>query len=263
LPQQIIQLKYIRQKCLWGRIGAGRNLKIVIIQYQLIFGGRLEMHINITINGIKNGESSKKMDINAIYDKCVTNHIQQKECEFIPFLQYVIDTLPQRKMCLEIGVCDGGTSAAFTQLFETVYAIDIEQKENCKLIEYNNKNFHFIIGNSHTQKTFSVVSEMKFDLIFIDGDHSRKGVTSDYEMYHQLLNRQGIIAFHDIMDKAVTRLIGCEVGAFWRHMKHTTEYIVNEFIYTDEPTPKDKKMPIFNFGTFKNWGGIGVLTQKY
>lgn len=37
-----------------------------------------------------------------------------------------------------------------------------------------------------------------FDLVFIDGDHTREGVEMDFEMYRRYVAPGGMLAFHDI-----------------------------------------------------------------
>mgnify|MGYP001270241435 CR=1 FL=1 len=46
-------------------------------------------------------------------------------------------------------------------------------------------------------KKFFATNKKKYDLIFIDGDHSYSGVKKDVEMYSPLLNLGGLVLFHD------------------------------------------------------------------
>ncbi|MFD2879166.1 class I SAM-dependent methyltransferase [Paenibacillus rhizoplanae] len=57
------------------------------------------------------------------------------------------------------------------------------------------------------------------DLLFIDGDHSYGGVSSDYHMYRQLVSQGGIIAFHDIHLHPKTWGRGYDVGIYWNEVK--------------------------------------------
>jgi predicted O-methyltransferase YrrM len=43
-----------------------------------------------------------------------------------------------------------------------------------------------------------VLNEQNLDFLFIDGDHTYKGVKEDFEMYSPLVRKGGVIAFHDI-----------------------------------------------------------------
>jgi len=46
------------------------------------------------------------------------------------------------------------------------------------------------------------------DFIFIDGDHSYEGVSRDFEYVKPLLAERPVIAFHDSMQKGVSRFLG-------------------------------------------------------
>lgn len=92
---------------------------------------------------------------------------------------------------------------------------------------------HVIIGDSHDSKVISKVKEFApFDAIFIDGDHSPKGVRADWLDYGPMSN---LIAFHDISaeDK------GC--ASVYKKLKQ--QYKHTEFAYYDR-------------------GGIGVVWQN-
>lgn len=54
-----------------------------------------------------------------------------------------------------------------------------------------------IQGDSHNPETLALISNERFDFIFIDGDHSYEGVKKDWEMYSPLINKGGLVVFHD------------------------------------------------------------------
>ena len=60
---------------------------------------------------------------------------------------------------------------------------------------------NLIQKDSHKDETMSLIMKYlngnKIDFLFIDGDHTYEGVKQDFEMYSPLLNKNGIIAFHD------------------------------------------------------------------
>ena len=80
----------------------------------------------------------------------------------------------------------------------------------------------------------------KFDVIFIDGDHTYDGVKKDFELYSDLINKGGIICFHDIWDTEEHHRQGCYVDKFWNEIKENYRY--------DELGKE-----------IKTWGGIGIL----
>lgn len=72
---------------------------------------------------------------------------------------------------------------------------------------------HYITGGYPT-------IDQRFDLVFIDGDHSYDAVKFDFHMYTKVA---GMIAFHDIAG-----LRGCEGSAkFWDELTHD----VGQFCY--------------------------------
>ena len=48
------------------------------------------------------------------------------------------------------------------------------------------------------KKIKEVLNNGKIDFLFIDADHSYKGVKKDFKMYSPLVRLGGIIAFRDI-----------------------------------------------------------------
>lgn len=52
-----------------------------------------------------------------------------------------------------------------------------------------------------TEKFVKKYSELRYQYIYIDGDHIYKGVRSDYEHLWPLLEKDGIMVFHDVTIK--------------------------------------------------------------
>ena len=87
-----------------------------------------------------------------------------------------------------------------------------------ELVDENIKNnnpyqheYDLIKGSSHDTKVINYVKENypKIDLLFIDGDHTKKGVLQDWEDYSDLVTKGGIVVFDDYW-------IGEYVRAAWR-----------------------------------------------
>ncbi len=109
---------------------------------------------------------------------------------------------------LEIGSWRGESIANVSEVSNNCTSITLSEKE-MKEIGYseaftkvhgifskNKKNIQTILHNSQTFD-FSSLNK-KFDLIFVDGDHSYKGVLNDTKKIIPLLrNRQSIIVWHD------------------------------------------------------------------
>jgi predicted O-methyltransferase YrrM len=68
--------------------------------------------------------------------------------------------------------------------------------ESCNV---NNHDFNLILGNSLAEDTFNKATEIcnEYDVMFIDGDHSRDGVVNDFERYFPLLKKGGFMLFDD------------------------------------------------------------------
>lgn len=64
------------------------------------------------------------------------------------------------------------------------------------------QTIHLIRGDSHNPATVELTRKYldghEADFLFIDADHTEKGVRSDYAMYSPLVRTGGLIAFHDI-----------------------------------------------------------------
>ena len=91
------------------------------------------------------------------------------------------------------------------------------------------------------QETYDKVEQYlkggKFDVLFIDGDHTYKGAKQDFIKYSHLLKDDGIIALHDIQEDFKTRYDVQTaswtggVPLFWREVKaagFNTEDLVSD-----------------------------------
>ena len=105
----------------------------------------------------------------------------------------------------------------------------------------NYTNTHMITGNSHHTNTkdevLKILNGDLLDFLFIDGDHSYYGVSTDWKLYKDLVRPGGSIAFHDINDTKHHRDLDVWVGKFWDELDG------------------DK----ITFNCNKHWAGIGVI----
>jgi predicted O-methyltransferase YrrM len=87
-----------------------------------------------------------------------------------------------------------------------------------------------IRGDSHSPATRKrlarMMGEERLDFLFIDGDHRYYGVQKDFEDYSPFVRTGGMIAFHDIVERASEPEI--EVWRFWKEIKQRYPY--DEFI---------------------------------
>jgi hypothetical protein len=117
------------------------------------------------------------------------------------------------------------------------------QKPILKSFTHSDQRLHLLQGDSHDINMETAVRDIfgkgrNIDLLFIDGDHSYKGVKQDYDSYACLVRAGGIIAFHDIADHTIK---SCQVSQFWEELKplHRHEEIIED--------------------RAQGWAGIGII----
>ena len=111
---------------------------------------------------------------------------------------------------LEIGCFAGGT-ACFMQQDPRVRVVSVDLgwpinpsvvSDNVESVIGNLDRFTYIQGNSQLSSTVQQVSDLlsEVDILFIDGDHSRKGVFADFNNYSPFVVNGGYIVFDDYLD---------------------------------------------------------------
>lgn len=111
---------------------------------------------------------------------------------------------------VEIGCYAGGSACLLLQRPKTnVTSIDLGNPID-KSIVINNVNrlnklsnkFIYLKGNSQTEEMVNNLKSVtpNIDILFIDGDHSYKGVINDFNLYSNLVNSGGYIIFDDYLD---------------------------------------------------------------
>jgi len=187
--------------------------------------------------------------------------IQQKRYEWCSVLDILAEKKP--KKVLEIGCYDGGTTYSFSHFCETLVTIDDNNPCRFSHDEIKSKcKYDLIIGNSHLEDTFNKVTNISsdYDCLFIDGDHSYEGTLQDYTMYSKLVNPNGLIIFHDVVDSPYHRQAGCYASRAWLEVRGAN---YKEFICTDASIENgiinhDVCVPCELNDPRPTWGGIGV-----
>ena len=102
--------------------------------------------------------------------------------------------LNKDKTVLELGTNNGVSTKLFSKYAKKVTAVDIllTQKFNSFLSSADNVEFHNI-----SFFTFSKINNEKYDLIYIDGDHSYESIKEDINIFKQFVKPGGIISGHD------------------------------------------------------------------
>lgn len=183
----------------------------------------------------------------------------QKITEFASLLRL----LKRRKLksIVEIGTAQGGTLYTWCKIANSdalIISIDLPGgpfgggytlNDIKKFRKYKKKNqkIYFLRKDSHKQETKNKLIEIldgrKIDFLFIDGDHSYRGVKKDFQLYSSLVKQNGLIVFHDILRHP--KVPECKVDKFWNEIKR--KYKNMEFI--------DRE----NDRGWGQWGGIGII----
>ena len=122
----------------------------------------------------------------------------------------------QPRYIVEIGTCCGGALLLWSRVAHpeaVIVSIDLPGGEFggghsalrvplIRRLGLPKQRIHLIRGDSHQpatlEKTRQFLGEHPADFLFIDADHTEKGVRADYAMYGPLVRKGGIIGFHDI-----------------------------------------------------------------
>lgn len=136
------------------------------------------------------------------------------------------------KVILEIGVNTGATLGFWDHIigkskgvaYPILIGIDI--RNNMKWNTKKSKNnIKLLIADSNKKETVDIVKNIlqnrHVDFLYIDGNHSEKYVTSDFQNYSKFVRKGGIIAFHDINNK---RYPG--VKQFWDKVRGKKEICI-------------------------------------
>lgn len=158
--------------------------------------------------------------------------LHQYKGEFKAFTKYVASTKP--KIVVEIGTKKGGSLFIWARYFKPKHLVSIDlpggihgggypkQKRpfyESFLNDQKGSKISLIQGDSHDTKTFEtlkmLLNDKKIDFLFIDGDHRYEGVKQDFEMYKNLMNKGGLIGFHDIVASDYHHNMNCYVDKLW------------------------------------------------
>ncbi len=132
---------------------------------------------------------------------------------------------------LEIGIFQGGNF-----LFVSEYLKRFNPEIKCMGIDptnYLNPEIRELTELSEWMRIASVTSDKldgrKFDLVFIDGDHSAEWVKKDYESVGQ---HAKICMLHDIQEGSCPAVM-----QFWDNLKKTTKKTCIEFLESQDAGP--------------------------
>lgn len=166
----------------------------------------------------------------------------QIRSEILEALREIRELRP--KYIVEIGTAGGGTLLLWSRVADpeaTIVTIDLPGGEFgggssplrvplFRRLSLPSQTLRIVRGDSHDPKTLELTRTYlqghPADFLFIDADHTARGVRADYDMYSPLVREGGIIGFHDIA------VLSPEYGvrALWSELKkqHRTRDIIGE-----------------------------------
>lgn len=156
-------------------------------------------------------------------------YTQQNPDEFAALACLLLDRGPI-DLYGEIGVAAGGTTRLMHELvgFNDGVLIDNGAHPNHKHFTHNVAKLpcHFIQGDSHAAYVFDTLRNylsagVKFDVVFIDGDHSYEGVKQDIELVLPYCTPDTLLIFHDT--------VACDgVGRAFGELLHPVANFISE-----------------------------------
>lgn len=148
--------------------------------------------------------------------KKISKNINGRQCHHRVSIIHILSKLYNLKTYLEIGVHNGTSMSYFvsSENAEKSYGIDLfegtinKYKRDKLLLDKSYKNItnnnlkceiNLIKGNSFNENIINKVKELNinFDLLFIDGDHTYKGIKKDFLNYNKFVKKNGYIILDD------------------------------------------------------------------
>lgn len=116
---------------------------------------------------------------------------------------------------LEVGAAYGYSTVVLAQEAHWVVSVDPHITHNSYGTLSANINAYGLAGKVEIRKQFSrdvlpglIVTDLPYDLVFIDGDHTAAGVEFDLTCAFQLVKPGGFIAVHDVLEQCCCPDVG-------------------------------------------------------
>ena len=150
-----------------------------------------------------------------------------KELEHLRYLLWAMR--PDVKVVMEIGIHEGGTLAAWADLYPKAKLVGIDLNTKKLRSELHNMlegRELFLYEGDSTSGDFQahihrVFEQIPVDFLFIDGGHDGRCVRADFDSYSKLVRPGGIIALHDICAVPKHNPPVYEIREFWDELKRT------------------------------------------
>ena len=162
-------------------------------------------------------------------------HLMQSPWEFADFIfalkQHENDTGFKIRNFLEVGFSAGQNNSLLHKFFNFDHIVGLDNFSshiNTSALHANlrHKNLTLAIGDSTSKRVIDLVNKMgKYDLIFIDANHTYEYVKKDFENFKPFLEEGGVIGFHDV-DCPDWR----GINKFWKELEATGKYSMQTFV---------------------------------
>jgi len=200
----------------------------------------------ITVRGKTFNDIPSLLDFS--YTTCggIISPIQVRE-EISELLKLLEQRRPRR--ILEVGTCGGGTLFLLTRVAaEDAHIISLDLPMGqfgggyplwkiplFRSFRLPGQRLDLVRADSHTPESLAKVKGLlggeQLDFLFIDADHTYKGVKQDYEMYSPLVKPGGLVGFHDIKSRPNDEKT-MDVERLWNEVKAGHEF--KEIKYGDD-----------------------------
>lgn len=140
------------------------------------------------------------------YDVALTAvevHGAQQDADELAALLAVLADQVHPRAVLEIGAGSGGSTWAWAQLptMQRVITVDSAGLGDRTMYWLDGVRIEVVTGDSREPSTrIQIVGQLGAydpDMVYIDGDHTYESAVADWEQYGPLVDRGGVIVFHD------------------------------------------------------------------
>ena len=142
---------------------------------------------------------------------CGGIRLQQSSSELADFILFLKKHRPGELDYLEIGSASGGLTYTLNRFlkFKNIILIDDDQHPRHKLLKDTLGEIDYVkwTGDSQSAQAADFIKslDLKFDIIFIDADHSYEGIKNDTSNFLPFLKDTGLLVFHDIEQPGVKK----------------------------------------------------------